>query len=132
VPKDDLERQSHPVTWLRVRMLVTRLRAGGSNALADSLEQEWDQIAGIMKVTEDYFGFYSEDFLAPVQATLTDMLTEAGPIGLDHPPIKAPSVGGYSNPVPMLIEAWDRFWASPDTYDEWEGKTLQKLMMAAP
>ena len=131
VPKEDLELQGHPVTWLRVRMLATRLRAGGSNALADSLEQEWDQIAGIMKVSEDYFGFYTEDFLAPVQATLTDMLTEAGPVGLDHPTIEAPSVGGYTNPVPVLIEAWDRFLASPDTYESWEGKTLEKLLAVA-
>src|ERR1035441_1893982 len=98
VPKEDLELQGHPVTWLRVRMLATRLRAGGSNALADSLEQEWDQIAGIMKVSEDYFGFYTEDFLAPVQATLTDMLTEAGPIGLAHPAPKPPKARGGSHP----------------------------------
>lgn len=131
VPKEDLEGQAHPVTWLRIKMLATRLRAGGSNKLADSLEQEWDQIARIMKVTEDYFGFYSDDFLAPVQATLTDMLTEAGPVGLDHPATKAPSAGGYSNPVPVLIEAWDRFLASPDAYEAWEGKTLEMLLAVA-
>lgn len=132
VPKEDLELQGHPVTWLRVRMLATRLRSGGSSALADSIEKEWDQIAGLMKVTEDYFGFYAEDFLVPVQATLTDMLTEAGPVGLDHPAIEAPSVGGYSNPVPLLIEAWDRFAASPDTYEAWESRTLERLLEVAP
>lgn len=94
VPKPDLELQTHPVTWLRVRMLATRLRVMGSDTLANSLEQEWDQIAETMKVTEDYFGFFSDDFVKPVQATLSDMLTEAGPIGIDFPAANAPSVGG--------------------------------------
>jgi hypothetical protein len=131
VPKEDLELQGHPVTWLRVRMLATRLRATASDRLADALEQEWDRIAGIMKVSEDYFGFYTEDFLAPVQATLTDMLTEAGPVGLDHPATKAPSVDGYSNPVPVLIESWDHFLASPHTYETWEAKALENLLAVA-
>jgi hypothetical protein len=132
VPKDDLELQSHPVTWLRIKMLVARLRAGGGAALAHSLEREWDQLASIMKVKEEYFGFYTEDFLEPVQTTLKDMLTEANPVGLESPVAQAPAVGGFCNPVPALVEAWDRFLASPDTYDAWEGQTVGKLLAAAP
>lgn len=128
VPKLDLQLQAHPVTWLRVRMLATRLRANRSAKLANSLEREWDQIAGIMKVTEDYFGFYSEDFLEPLQTTLDDMLTDAGPVGLDSPAAAAPSVEGYANPVPVLIEAWDRFIASPSTYERWETEALERLL----
>jgi hypothetical protein len=31
----------------------------------------------------------------------------------------------------MLIEAWDRFLASPNTYEAWESKNLEKLLAVA-
>ncbi len=129
VPKHDLELQSHPVTWLRVRMLAKRLRNTNQAKLADDIERDWEQIAGAMMVTEDYFGFYTEEFLEPVQATLSDMLTEAGPVGLESPAMTSPPVSGYSNPVPILTEAWQHFLASPASYEEWEGEALSTLLL---
>ncbi|PKN31127.1 MAG: hypothetical protein CVU64_00245 [Deltaproteobacteria bacterium HGW-Deltaproteobacteria-21] len=129
VPKQDLELQSHPVTWLRIRILAACLRAMSLKEMADEIERQWEQIAGTMKVKEDYFGFYSEDFLEPVQATLSDMLTEAGPVGLDSPVSTTPGVNGYSNPVPVLMEAWDYFLTSPADYEEWEKKALSDILL---
>lgn len=131
VPRENLEGQAHPVTWLRIKILAARLRSAGNANLANSIEKEWSHLADIMKVKEEYFGFYAEEFLEPVQATLNDMLTEAGPVGVDRSASLAPSVGEYFNPVPMLMSAWDSFLASPDSYDVWETKALEALLAPA-
>ena len=130
VPKEDLEGQAHPVTWLRIKMLATRLRAGGSNKLADSLEQEWDQIARIMKVTEDYFGFYSDDFLAPVQATLTGILRRQVRSAWTTRN-KSPISRRISTLLPCSSRRGTASCASPDAYEAWEGKTLEMLLAVA-
>ena len=53
-----LEGRAHPVTWLRVRLIVDRARRMGFSELAASLESIWLTIANQMSVTEDYYGFY--------------------------------------------------------------------------
>jgi hypothetical protein len=128
VPKMDLELQSHPVTWLRIRMMAARLRSRKCADLADSLEMEWAAIAGIMGVTEDYFGFFADDFLEPVMDTLSDMLTEAAPVGLDSPVTNASDVSEYINPIPILIEAWERFYKKPESYEDWEKTAIECLL----
>ena len=131
VLKPDLELQPHPVTWLRIRMLARRLRANSPSPLADELEQEWAKIAGLMNVTEDYFGFFSDAFVDPLRTTLNDMLVEAWPAGLESPADDMPAVGGYKNPLPILTSAWNCFSSTPTAYEQWENDAVKQLLSDA-
>src|SRR5258705_12950051 len=42
---NDQMRSSHPVTWLRVRLLADRARTMGWQRLADEIEDDWQNIA---------------------------------------------------------------------------------------
>jgi hypothetical protein len=128
VPQKDLEICSHPVTWLRIRVIADRLRTVGSRDLAAQLDEDWSVLAKSMGVTEDYFGFYMDGFADPLRETLAEMLTEAQPLGLESPAIAAPDAGEFANPMPTLIEAWHRFLKAPEEYQDWERGATNSLL----
>ena len=65
-------RSSHPVTWLRVRLLADRARTMGWKDLADEIENDWQNIAAMLGVDEDYFGCYDDALRPDLQRTIDD------------------------------------------------------------
>jgi hypothetical protein len=80
VPRDKLLTRRHPVTWLRVKMLVDRARKLGLQDLAASVDLAWNETAAAMGVREDYEGTWTDDFFVPLRKTLDDMLEESHPV----------------------------------------------------
>lgn len=135
---DDLERCSHPVTWLRIKLLADRARASGYVSTADALENSWSSVAQEMRVKEDYYGYYEGEFLTVVQQTLDDMLEEAGVITYcgsksgsdesgDVSHISATDMNGAS-PVMILNQAWRIFNSNSQDYAAWEQKAVAALV----
>jgi len=121
----DQMRSDHPLTWLRVRLLAERARKSGWTAVADEIEQDWQNIAELLGLTEDYFGCFDEKFLPALSQTIEDMLIEANPrqatsseIEFDGP------INDSVTPPALLNSAWRRLHADSNNYASWEGRAL--------
>ena len=132
---EDLERCSHPVTWLRVRLLSALARSRGYECVAVTLEGSWGTVAQEMRVKEDYYGYYENEFLTIVQQTLSDMLEEAGvvaydPTEIDLDELTPETVDGSASPAPLLNKAWQVFADDPQRYDVWEQRMVTAFIQA--
>lgn len=114
--ESDLIGSTHPVTWLRIRLLASRARTLNWNEAADRVESEWALTAAAMRITEDYHGFYDERFRGSVEQRLDDMLTEADP----HRCTADEASGRAASPVGLLNLAWLEFHRDPEKFGAWE------------
>jgi hypothetical protein len=128
VPPEDLAGRSHPVTWLRVRLLADRVRLMGYHDDAQLLEEAWEEIAISMGVVEDYYGFYDESFLGSIRATLDDMLVEASPRHFQGHEVEVSASLAPASPVHLLNLAWSKFEEEPDGYQEWEESSVADFL----
>ena len=120
VPDDELKDRSHPVTFLRIRLLSDLVNRMEYNAEADKLEEEWEKIARTLGIVEDYFGYYEESFLPDLRQTIDDMLIEADP--------QMFSDEKEGSPVGLLNQAWQRFDADFDVYPDWETRAIEEFL----
>ena len=120
VPVNELAGRSHPVTFLRVRLLSDLARRMGYNAETDKLEGEWEKIAQTMGIIEDYFGYYEESFLTDLQQTIDDMLVESSP--------QMFSDAEEGSLVRLLNQAWQKFDADSDFYPDWEAQVIENFL----
>ncbi len=121
VPPEQLASRSHPVAWLRVRVLADRARRMGREDDARSLEDAWDTIGASMGIAEDYYGFYDDSFLDPIQAAIDDMLVEVAPRAFREEEVDTAGTGATaSSPVHLLNIAWNVFLDDPAGYRRWE------------
>lgn len=131
---EELEHRDHPVTWLRIRLLAGRVRRRGFEADARALEDTWDKIATTMGVVEDYYGFYTDEFLPSIQQTIDDMIVEAAPRAFEAHEVSAAellrvdSASTPSPPVQLLNQAWRKFLDDEDRYTAWEKKAIESLL----
>ena len=131
---EELEHRDHPVTWLRIRLLADRVRRMGFEADARALEDTWDKIATTMGVVEDYYGFYTDEFLPSIQQTIDDMIVEAAPRAFEAHEVSAAellrvdSASTPSSPVQLLNQAWRKFLDDEDRYTAWEKKAIESLL----
>ena len=125
----DLQRSNHPVTWLRVRLLVNRARQSGFTDLAEEIEGEWSLVGRTMGVVADYHGFYDDALDQPVTQTVSDMLTEAAP--RQCPEHEAQGGGSESYPASisaaLFNQAWRVYRDEPDRYEKWESEAMARL-----
>jgi len=130
VPLEDLAGRSHPVTWLRVRLLADRAFLMGYHDDARLLEAAWDVIASSMGIDEDYYGFYDESFLEPIRATIHDMLTEASPRPFqEQQEVEAIETSSTpTSPVRLLNLAWKRSEEDPNNYRVWEEQAIDVFL----
>jgi hypothetical protein len=56
----DLRFSTHPVKWLRMKLLIERAKGAGFAEVARDAEGEWKTVATTMAVSEDYHGFYDK------------------------------------------------------------------------
>lgn len=128
---ENLAGRSHPVTWLRVRLLADRARIMGYAEDATFLEGAWKAIAASMGINEDYYGFYDKSFLEPVRSTIEDMLIEAAPRPFrSHEVEVVERSTDPASPIHLLNLAWGRFDADSDGYREWEERSVKDFLEA--
>jgi hypothetical protein len=125
----DQMRSSHPVTWLRVRLLADRARTMGWIDLADEIENDWQNIAAMLGIEEDHFGCYDDAFRPDLQGTIDDMLTEAEPRPAS--PDEINNVGPVTSsmtPPAILNLAWRTLEVDSSTYAAWEAQAISEWM----
>ncbi len=129
VPPHQLAGRSHPVGWLRVRILADRARRMGREEEAHLLEDAWNQIGASMNIAEDYYGFYDDSFLDPIQDAIDEMLVEASPRAFREEEV-APAAAEASpvSPVHLLNLAWSEFLDNPDGYRRWEESLVNDFL----
>ena len=85
VPVHELAGRSHPVTFLRIRLLSDLANRMGYNSEADKLEEEWEKIARTLGIVEDYFGYYEASLLPDLrQTSATRRLSNSSNMELPH------------------------------------------------
>lgn len=131
---EELEHRDHPVTWLRIRLLADRVRRMGFEADAKALEDTWSKIAATMGVVEDYYGFYTDEFLPSIRQTVDDMIIEAAPRAFEDHEVSAAgllpldSALTPSSPVQLLNKAWRKFLDDQGGYTAWEKNAIEGLL----
>lgn len=127
--REDLEKSTHPVTWLRIRFLARRVKAAGFAKLASSVESEWEATARLMGISEDYHGYYDTSLDQAIQQTLEDMLVETEPLRFSSSDVAG---GAWSpqtdSPVRLFNWAWQIYQKNSDDYLEWESKQIEKWL----
>lgn len=125
----NLQRSTHPVAWLRVKLLAERAAAAGFTAEAQAVNDEWMAVAQAMGVVEDYHGYYDPAIGSLVTQTVEDMLIEAAP----HPCTVEEAAGGawqddIDSIVRLLNWAWQQYFAESAHYEGWEAAIIQRFL----
>jgi hypothetical protein len=125
----DQIRSNHPVTWLRIRLLADRARNLGLKEVADQIELDWENVAKMLRIQEDYFGCYDKKFLPDLRRTIDDMLTETDPrcatdseVNYAGPPTESLS------PPAILNLAWRTLETDSSNYVQWETQAVSRWM----
>lgn len=125
----DLEFSKHPVTWLRIRLLVRRAQEMGLSEAALQVKQEWDTLAGVMQITEDYHGYYEDSMEEEVHRIIGDMLAETSPrLFLPEESVPQGEAQSGDSLVTLLNQAWQVHNKHPDQYETWERKAIQTYL----
>ncbi|WP_454801421.1 hypothetical protein [Mucilaginibacter phyllosphaerae] len=128
ISEKELLNSGHPVTWLRINFLVERAEKLGLADDARELREEWIKIARTLKVKEDYFGFYDEDYHQDIQEILDYMIEEASPIRFsNYTGDGETDANGQFNVIKVMHEAWDKFENSNDDFEKWEIDLISEL-----
>ena len=131
VSEEELAHKSHPVTWIRIYLLVDRARRMGCTIVATDLEEKWNQIAKALKAPGDYHGFYDPTFLPIIQQKLDDMLTETAPREFQESEVsQQDQESTLVSPVALLNAAWQKFLNDPESYREWEEEAIARFLDA--
>jgi hypothetical protein len=126
-PEKELFNSSHPVTWLRIKFLVERANKLGLKKEAKELEEEWSKIAAVLKVNEEYYGFYTGSYHSDIESTLNDMITEANPKRFADFMNDCEKKIDSPNLICLISLAWEKFENSPDDFSAWEMDKVAKL-----
>ena len=123
----ELRGSTHPVTWLRIRLLLSQARNRGLRATADEVEEDWGTIANILNVTEDYHGFYDESLDPAISQMIEDAIVEVAPREcLDYEIARCVTVPtAHDNPVTLLNRAWAAFSSKDFDYKTWEEDAIK-------
>ncbi len=127
----DLQLSSHPVTWLRIRLLAERAHLLGFGPIAQAIADEWSAVAEAMGVTEEYYGYFDPAIGRSVMHVVDDMLVESDPRACT--PEEAACRGwdgGSDSLVSLLNRAWQIYLTEPDRYLLWESEMIHQLLMA--
>ena len=93
----------------------------------DEMEEEWESVAGILGVTEDYQGFYDESFNFAINRFLEDAVVEVSPRKYLDSEVKDSVVvpTAQDNPVTLLNRSWAAFAAGDIDYQAWEKEAVE-------
>lgn len=126
LPRHKLAKGEHPVTWIRIKVLANRARNMGLAKIANEIEDSWLKIAEKLEITEDYFGFYTDEFLTIIQTKIDDLLIEAYPLQFDKSEIETSQEDiKVISPIKLLNLAWEKFYSDQCNYNSWENNAIQ-------
>jgi hypothetical protein len=129
MPEEDLWKSEHPISILRMRLITERAKNQGSPIEAEAVEKDWEKIADVLGVREDHCGFLNQDFYAPIQRTVTDMVVEASPYKFSEEDTSEKEWNPTSStPVHLLNRAWSVFSRDPQDYSTWEQSAIRDLL----
>ena len=130
LPPDALASSRHPPTWLRIKLLHIQASSLGLSSQSEPIVREWDQMASLMGIVEDYHGFYDEAFESSVLNMLRDAVTEAAPRA--HLPSEVADSTAYPNPqitpVALVHRAWCAFLTGGTDYPVWETEATDRWL----
>ena len=127
LPMEKLKNSSHPVTWLRIKLLLSQARSMCLTAEADEIEEEWKSVAGIIGVNQDYHGFYDESFNSAINRLLEDAVVEVSPREYMNSEIEdcVAIPIAFDNPITLLNRAWTVFASDGIDYQDWESEAIK-------
>lgn len=129
VPRDDQLKRKHPVTWLRLKMLLDRARKYQLNELADQIDRAWSETAATIGVREDYEGTWADELHIPLRKAVDDMLEESQPCRFGPDDLgPADSVAVGDAPVRLLNTAWCQFEQDHKSYRSWERQAIDTFL----
>jgi hypothetical protein len=124
----DLRASTHPISNLRITLLVERAQATGFDVDAQRISKQWNESARLLNLTEDYHGFYTASLKPALIQTLDDMLVEVSPRECTKD--DADGIGWDSEPrnlVALLNQVWLKYFQHPSEFAEWETSVLEGL-----
>jgi hypothetical protein len=120
VPRRKQLSREHPVTYLRMRMLVDRCDGLGLGSSGADVREAWEETARLIGVREDYEGTWSEELYLPLRRTLDDMLVQASPRKFE--------ADESQELVGLIADAWRRFESDGANYAQWEREAIANLV----
>lgn len=128
---EEMAYSSHPVAWLRIKLLCEYLNKSGFEDDVHKLKNEWQRLAEALSIKGDYFGFYSEEFLTPVLKTINDMLIETEPYRFKLDELAVDEIDDrIISPIKLLNTAWLNFYKNPKGYQKWEREAVSNYLNA--
>lgn len=130
-PLNELKDSAHPITLLRIRLLVKRAQQMGFSVEAKGILNDWEVIKTTMGITEEYHGYYAPQLLEPIEHAMDDMLIEAAPVifSPSDPHLRQTNVLPGDSPVVLVNKAWKAFMANPlGQYMEWEQDAIKNWL----
>jgi hypothetical protein len=120
-----LHGSTHPVLWLRIQFLVERAQRRGYHGAAEEVVEQWQEIASLLSVTEDYHGFYTDSLKPILVRTLDDMLVELSPRECTAAEAEAAAwEDDPSNVAALLNRVWHEYSGNSSGFDGWEAQVL--------
>ena len=130
LPWETLARSTHPPTWLRIKFLHIQASAKGLSEQSEPIVKEWDDMATLMGVVEDYHGFYDSAFDDAVLTMLDDSLIEVDPRQYHASEVADeltfPEQG--ASPVALAHRAWCASLAQEVDYAAWENEATKRWL----
>ena len=130
LPREDLALSRHPPTWLRIKLLHIQASVQGLSSQSEAIVREWDHMASLMGIVEDYHGFYDEAFECSVLNMLRDAVTEADPRA--YLPSEVADGTAFpsleTSPIALVHRAWCAFFAEGTDYSDWEAAAIERWL----
>lgn len=120
LPRSEQLKSRHPVTRLRIRMLLDRAREHGFPEVVDGIEETWTLAARLLGVDEDYEGTWVEGLYMPLRRMLDDMLEETQP--------RDSREAEVNSPLSTIDKAWTRFEEKDQDFRTWESMAIDRLL----
>ncbi len=118
----------HPVSWLRIKMILDRCQLHGLFELATEIDSAWLGTARLLKVREDYEGTWLDEFFMPLRKLLDDMLEEAAPRIFANEETISEHPSMALTPVALLNVAWYKFENDQAGYKSWERSAVMDFI----
>ncbi len=124
----DLHGSTHPISFLRIQLLVDRAIRRGFESDAAHVIEHWKETADMLRVSEDHHGFYTASLNPMLVQTLDDMLVETAPRQCTEDEVAG---NGWEiqpmNLVALLNRVWLDFYNHPNEFHVREASLLDQL-----
>lgn len=117
--EQDLKGHSHPITSIRIGFLLRRAKKMGYTQISDMIENEWKLLRQNYSLTEEYYGYFIDDYIDTVESIIDDMLVQVSPFEY---------AGDILTPVKILNGAWYKFMEDADAYPDWEKDEIRSFV----